>query len=234
MLNVELNSYFTEPYADNLGQPTGHTKSRMDATARVMARGVLTDWGVSEDPEDCPTEKYVTTYKPRAIGTWWKIWQAAKNKRKDLSTGCTVDKRAMNQLSTNEVRSPLSPNQSSCNSLLAAYALAEGDDGQKATAQGRLDGCGMWARTCKRRAKIDIAKWETVGTQLNTYYSAGGTDYLDCTSQTINDGQQQTLDILNALIEQRDQDPGIDNTSLLMTIGVGIIGLTYITLKMIK
>tara|TARA_R100000951_G_scaffold85739_1_gene73435 strand:+ start:481 stop:1155 length:675 start_codon:yes stop_codon:yes gene_type:complete len=222
-LTTNLSGFYGKRYEGQYGNPVAYSKSRMNAIADIMARGVITEWGASEP--DCPEDKFVAKYKRRwTLFTGWKY--------RDLSSNC--NNPALKEQSVNEVRSPLSPNRIECSTLLAAMELVGAPGGEIEAAQGRLDGCGSLSRTCKRKAKIDLEKWNSTYSILNSYYRSGGENYLDCTTQQIEDDQQETLDLLNALIEQREQNPGINNTSLLISIGVGIVGLTYITLKFIK
>ena len=224
-LTTNISGFFSKRYETQFGDPVFYNRSRMNAIGQVMARGVITEWGSSE--KECPEDRYEANFRR---GGWF---QSLRKDRK-IKSSCEEDRQALKELSVNAVRNPLSPDYVQCSTILAAMELISGPGGELEAAQGRLDGCGSLARTCKRKNKVDIEKWDQAYSIVNSYYRSGGENFLDCTTQQIEDDQAETLALLNSLIEQRDQNVGLDNNSLLMTIGIGIVGLTFITLKFIK
>lgn len=225
-LTSNLGGFYTKRYETQFGDPVAFSKSRMNAIGELMARGIMTEWGVSEP--DCPEDKFEAIYRRRKF-PFFLGWKDVK-----LTSSCDEGKQALKEQSVNRVRNPLSADKVPCSTILAAMELIAGPGGELEAAQGRLDGCGGWARTCKRKAKVDIEKWDQAYSILNSYYRSGGENFLDCTTQEINDAQAETMKLYNDLLESRNQNVGISNTSLFVTLGVGIVGLTYVTLKFLK
>ena len=225
MININLEGHFSKNYTNQLGSPTWRNQSFIDAAGRVAGRGVLTNWQGGQEP--CPENKYVDEWKKSIIGLGFPFrgW-----KWKDISTGCEEGKKAMISLTANQVRTLGSPYYTPCEDILAArdVATTEMENAQTNVGKNTLN------RTAKRRYKTDVEKWASVESILNSYYAAGGENYLSCDKQIQEDAQAELRNLMLSLIEDRDQNTGISNTTLLVSLGIGIAGLAFVTLKFIK
>ena len=211
MIQIQTNDFFSKVYEGQLGSPTWWSTKKRDAYGRVMGKGVLTNWGAGQN--GCPENKYKTNWR----------------KRKTAKTGCTEGERAMKSVSADAVR--IGDRYTDCNNILTARDEA---GQQLEDAQGRLDGAAFYQRGTKRRAKLDKTKWQTALSQLRAYYNSGGSTYFSCTKTIIDDEKRKTTELLENLLADRDSLTGIEGNQLLIAIGVGIVGLTFVTLKFIK
>ena len=217
MIQVQSGGFFSKNYESQFGKPTWWTADKRNAYGRVMGKGILTNWGAGKS--NCPTNKYETKYD-RSFG-----------RTGTAKTGCENGKKAMKSLPVDSIRKLTSSNYTNCDVI---YAAREEASDQLEDAQGRLDRAGSLSRKTKRKAKLDITKWETALATLRTYYNSGGSTYFGCVKQIQEDEQRKTTEMLEALLNSRDEITGIDTQQLLITIGVGIVGLTFITLKFVK
>ena len=63
MIQINTTGWNSENYSSQYGSPTVWRSDRIEAVARLMARGIITEWGGSR--KRYPEDKYITNYKPR-------------------------------------------------------------------------------------------------------------------------------------------------------------------------
>ena len=102
-------------------------------------------------------------------------------------------------------------------------------------ASDRLNSCGGWAKKCKCRAKIDMAKWQKIyqwadGARNSQSETLG---YNRCDEEETQDAIDNVLDTAQTLLEDRE-GVGLPNSTVLGLIGAGTLGLIFVLLKVTK